>query len=79
MLGTNVEMVADEVFCGMPNNGSQRRRPAATSCYVQSMFRNQKQCVGEIEWLLWTQQQGKSETTVEGLPKNPSAIRAASA
>jgi hypothetical protein len=36
MLGTNVEMVADEVFCRMPNNGSQRRRPAATSCNRQT-------------------------------------------
>jgi hypothetical protein len=36
MLETNVEMIADEVFCRMPNNGSQRRRPAATSCYRQT-------------------------------------------
>ena len=36
MLETNVEMIADEVFCQMPNNGSQRRRPAATSCYRQT-------------------------------------------
>jgi len=32
----NVEMIADEVFCRMPNNGSQRRRPAATNCYGQT-------------------------------------------
>jgi hypothetical protein len=36
MLGTNVEMIADEVFCRVPNNGSQRRRPAATSCNRQT-------------------------------------------
>ena len=36
MVGTNVQMVADEVFCRMPNNGSQRRRPAATSCNRQT-------------------------------------------
>lgn len=36
MLETNVEMIADEVFCRMPNNGSQRRRPAATSRYGQT-------------------------------------------
>ena len=36
MLETNVEMIADEVFCRMPNNGSQQRRPAATSCYRQT-------------------------------------------
>jgi hypothetical protein len=36
MLETNVEMIADEVFFRMPNNGSQRRRPAATSCYGQT-------------------------------------------
>jgi len=36
MLETNVEMIADEVFCRMPNNGSQRRRPAATSCFRQT-------------------------------------------
>ena len=39
MLGTNVGMFADEVFCRMPNNGSQRRRPAATSCCAKhTMF-----------------------------------------
>jgi hypothetical protein len=36
MLETNVEMIADEVFCRMPNNGSQRRRSAATSCNRQT-------------------------------------------
>ena len=36
MLEPNVEMIADEVFCRMPNNGSQRRRPAATSCNRQT-------------------------------------------
>ena len=32
---TNVEMVADEVFCWLPNNGDWQWRPAATSAIAQ--------------------------------------------
>jgi hypothetical protein len=38
---TNVEMVADEVFCWLPNNGDWQWRPAATSFIAQhAMFEN---------------------------------------
>jgi hypothetical protein len=30
-VNANVEMVADEVFCWLPNNGDWQWRPAATS------------------------------------------------
>jgi hypothetical protein len=38
---TNVEMVADEVCCWLPNNGVWQWRPAATSFIAQhAMFEN---------------------------------------
>ena len=38
---TNVEMVSDEVFCWLPNNGNWQWRPAATSFIAQhAMFEN---------------------------------------
>ena len=38
---TNVEMVADEVCCWLPNNGDWQWRPAATSFMAQhAMFVN---------------------------------------
>jgi hypothetical protein len=38
---TNVEMVADEVCCWLPNNGDWQWRPAATSFIAQhAMFEN---------------------------------------
>jgi len=37
----NVEMVADEVCCWLPNNGDWQWRPAATSFIAQhAMFEN---------------------------------------
>ena len=39
MVATNVEMVADEVSCWLPNNSKRQRRPAVTSLIAQhAMF-----------------------------------------
>jgi hypothetical protein len=38
-VATNVEMIADEVCCWLPNNGDWQRRPAVTSLIAQhAMF-----------------------------------------